>query len=105
MIKAGVRTAMITTRAVPVPLPRPRVAAAQRLLTATLPTPWERTVDNRDAKKDYRAAAVREAVIANRDTINATLRAGGGRMWCCLAALAMYPAPCPFGHLPGRRRT
>jgi len=40
MIKAGVRTAMITTRVVPAPLPRPRVAAAQCSLTATLPTPW-----------------------------------------------------------------
>ena len=30
----------ITTRAVPAPSPPPRVAAAQRLLTATLPTPW-----------------------------------------------------------------
>ena len=45
-------------------------------------------MDNRDAGQDDRAVAVREAVIANRDTINATLRAGGGRMWCCLAALA-----------------
>ena len=62
-------------------------------------------MDNRDAGQDDRAVAVREAVIANRDTINATLRAGGGRMWCCLAALAVYPAPCPFGHSPGRRRT
>jgi len=40
MIKAGVRTAMITTRAVPAPLPRPHVAAAQQPLNATLPTPW-----------------------------------------------------------------
>jgi hypothetical protein len=62
-------------------------------------------VDNRDAGQDDRAVAVREAVIANRDTINATLRAGGGRMWCCLAALAVYPAQCPFGHSAGRRRT
>jgi len=63
------------------------------------------TVDGRDAGQDDRAVVVREAVIANRDTINATLRAGAGRIWCCLAALAVYPAPCPFGHLPGRRQT
>jgi len=31
---------MITTRAVSAPLPRPHVAAAQRPLNATLPTPW-----------------------------------------------------------------
>ena len=62
-------------------------------------------MDSRDAGQDDRAAAVREAVIANRDTINAILRAGGGRMWCCLAALAVYPAPCPFGHPLGRRQT
>ena len=36
-------------------------------------------MDNRDAGQDYRAVAVREAVIANRDTINATLRAEGVR--------------------------
>ena len=62
-------------------------------------------MDDRNAGQDDRAVAVRKAVIANRDTINATLRAGGGRMWCCLAALAVYPAPCPFGHSAGRRRT
>jgi hypothetical protein len=45
-------------------------------------------VDNQDVGHVDRAVAIREAVIANRDTINAT-RAGGGRMWCCLAALAV----------------
>ncbi len=40
MIKAGVRTAMITARVVPAPSSPPRVVAAQRALTATLPTPW-----------------------------------------------------------------
>jgi len=62
-------------------------------------------VDGRDVGQDDLAVAVREAVMANRDTINATLRAGGGRIWCCLAALAVYPAPCPFRHPPGRRQT
>ena len=32
---------MITAAAVPVPLPRQRVAADQRPLTPTLPSPWE----------------------------------------------------------------
>jgi transposase len=40
MIETGVRTVMITTRAVPAPHLRPRVVAAQHPLTATLPSPW-----------------------------------------------------------------
>ena len=76
-----------------------------RRLPPTLDGTGGGKVDDRNAGQDDRAVAVREAVIANRDTINATLRAGGGRMWCCLAALAVYPAPCPFGRPSGRRRT
>ena len=48
--------------------------------------------------------AVRKAVIANRDTVNATLQAGGGRMWCCPAALAAYPPPAVAAAEPRQTR-
>jgi hypothetical protein len=40
MIELGVRTARSPRESCPHPRFTPRVAAAQRLLTATLPTPW-----------------------------------------------------------------
>ena len=40
MIELGVRTARSSPGPCPHPHRRPRVAAAQRLLTATMPTPW-----------------------------------------------------------------
>ena len=41
---------------------------------------------------------VRAALQVNRAEVRATLDAGGGRLWCCLGGLAVYPQACPFGH-------
>jgi hypothetical protein len=45
-----------------------------------------------------RDEVIRAAVEANVGELRATFRAGGGRLWCCLGGLAVYPQPCPFGH-------
>jgi hypothetical protein len=57
-----------------------------------------RHTPRRSADARARDQVIRAAVQANIGELRATLRAGGGLLWCCLGGLAVYPQPCPYGH-------
>ena len=64
------------------------------------PAAWftGRRTPRRSTDARARDEVIRAAVQANVGELRVTLRAGGGRLWCCLGGLAVYPQPCPFGH-------
>ena len=61
------------------------------------PAPWFTGRRTPRRSTDARASdeVIRAAVQANIGELRATLRAGGGRLWCWLDGLAVYPQPCP----------
>jgi len=49
-----------------------------------------RHAPRRSADARARDQMIRAAVQVNIDELRATLRAGGGMLWCCLGGLAVY---------------
>lgn len=60
-----------------------------------MPALWfiGRRIPRRSADARDRDEVIRTAVQANIGELRATLRAGGGLLWCCLGRLAVYAQP------------